>query len=291
MRRRILTLLTIAAVGAAGFGLVAGAKRATPEQVALEYGRALYAMDADAIWRLLAEADRRVKDEATFRRQQRELQGFTREVLDQLAGFISATPVETAVDGDRARVVLRFQLPDANASELRALMHDWDEDRLNALAASERVRIREHLARLGRERRLPVIEGDQTIELVREDGRWRVFLDWAGGARVRFETAVDPSVPLRVTIIPDAAVLAPGERLRVVLRATNSGDREVITRVGHRIAPEAQAKHLALLQCPLLVPVTLKPGETEEFTSEYLLLADVPADARRFVVTYRFPAP
>jgi len=98
-------------------------------------------------------------------------------------------------------------------------------------------------------------------------------------------------VPLQVTVTPDAAMLAPGERLRVTVRATNTGHREVTTRVGHRIAPEAQANHLALLQCPLFVPVTLAPRETQEFVSEYLLLAGVPADTRAFAVTYRFPPP
>ena len=60
-------------------------------------------------------------------------------------------------------------------------------------------------------------------------------------------------------------------------------------RVGHRIEPAAQASHLALLLCPLFVPVTLGPGQTQEFVSEYLLLADVPSDAKQFAVTYRFP--
>lgn len=43
-------------------------------------------------------------------------------------------------------------------------------------------------------------------------------------------------------------------------------------RVGHEITPKANARLLALLQCPLFVPVTLKAGESRTFTSEYLLL-------------------
>jgi hypothetical protein len=237
-----------------------------------------------------SEADRRVKDEATFRRQQPELRGFSREVVLALAGFIAATPVATEVTGDRARVTLALRLPDANAPEIRTLMLDWDEDRLDRLPDTERARIRERLDELHRRGRMPTVDGDETFELVRESGRWRAFLNSAGGVRVRFEAAVDPGVPLQVTVTPDAAVLAPGERLRVNLRATNTGHREVTTRVGHRIAPEAQATHLALLQCPLVVPVTLEPGETEDFVSEYLMLADAPANVRALAVTYRFPS-
>lgn len=270
--------------------LLAGCGRGpSPEEVALAYGRAVYANDADAIWRLVSAADRRVKDEATFRRQQRELRGFAREVVHQLAGFTAAISVRTTINGDRASAVLRFRLPDANAPPIKELLHDWDEDRLNALADGERARIRARLAELHRQATLPLVEGDETIELVREGRRWRVFLNWAGGVRVGFEAAVDPEVPLQVTLTPGVAMLAPGERLRVTLRAINIGHREVSTRVGHRIAPEAQANHLALLQCPLFVPVTLAPGETREFLSEYLLLADVPADAKEFTVTYQFP--
>lgn len=271
--------------------LLAGCGRvASPEEVALAYGRAVYANDADAIWRLVSEADRRAKNEATFRRQQRELRGFTREVVLALAGLIGATPVTTDVTGHRARVTLGFRLPDANAPEIRTLMLAWDEDRLNRLPGTERARILDRLGQLHRGGRFPTVKGDETFDLVRENGRWRVFLNWAGGVRVRFEAAVDPGVPLRVTVTPNAAVLAPGERLRVTVRATNTGNREVTARVGHRIAPQAQATHLALVQCPLFVPVTLEPRETEEFVSEYLLLADVPADTRTLAVTYLFPA-
>jgi hypothetical protein len=123
---------------ALGLLLAGCGSAASPEEAALAYGRALYANDAAAIWRLLSEADRRVKD-ATFRRQQRELRGYSSEVVLALAGFIAATPVATEVTADRPRVTLGFCLPDANAPEVRTLMLDWDEDRLDRLAATERA--------------------------------------------------------------------------------------------------------------------------------------------------------
>jgi cytochrome c oxidase assembly protein Cox11 len=90
-------------------------------------------------------------------------------------------------------------------------------------------------------------------------------------------------------VTPAEVVLAPGDQLRVTVRAHNRGGQEVTTRVGHRIEPEAESRHLALLQCPLFLPVTLRPGETREFSSEYLLLADVPKEVRALGVTYVFP--
>ena len=273
-------------------GLLAAAcgRAATPEDVALEYARAVYANDADAIWRLVSDADRRVKDVETFRRQQRQLAGFTRDVVSQLARLIAASPVTTSYAGERASVTLRFRLPDANAPEIRGLLHEWDEQRLNRLSDDERRSIHGRLAQLQRNGKVPTIEGDETVELVREYSRWKVFLNWAGGVRVRFHAMVEPGVPLEVTVAPTSVVLGPGERIHVTVQARNIASQEVTTRVGHQIEPKAQAAHLALLQCPLFVPVTLKPGASEEFTSEYLLLTSVSADTKSFDVAYTFPA-
>ena len=104
-----------------------------------------------------------------------------------------------------------------------------------------------------------------------------------------FDAAVDPGLPLDVKISPASIVLARGERVRVSVRARNTGTRELATRVSHRTEPATEATHLALLQCPLLVPVRLAAGEAEEYESEYLLLADVPEGVKALTVTYRFP--
>lgn len=274
---------------AASVLLAACGRPATPEDIALAYGRAIYANDADAIWGFVSEADRRVKDQQTFRRQQRDLRGVTRDAVRQLAGYVTATPVTTRIIGDRASVTLRFRLPDANAPPVRTLMLDWDEDRLNELSDADRDRIAARLRDLHERSELPTIEGDETIDLVRERGRWLVFLNWAGGVRVTFAVAVEPALPLEVRVSPPSAVLVPGERVRVRVSAKNAGAREVTTRVTHRIEPDADARHLALLQCPLLVPARLAPGASDEYESEYLLLADTPPTVREFSVTYRFP--
>lgn len=78
--------------------------------------------------------------------------------------------------------------------------------------------------------------------------------------------------------------------MRVSVKVRNTGPREVTARVSHRIEPEADANHLALLQCPLLLPARLAPGAAEAYESEYMLLADAPAGVEAFTVTYRFPS-
>ncbi len=277
--RRLLLASVVLLAGCSG--------PARPEDVALEYGRAIYAMDPEKMYRLLSAADRSVKDEATFRRQERELRGFTKQVVAQLASYITATPVKATVDGSRAIVALNFKLPDANAPAVLSLVSDWDEDRLNALSPLERRRITDRLVELHRTGALPTLEGVETRELVNDDRGWRVFLNWASGVRLRFGAAAR-DLPLELTVSPAEIVASPGERVRVTLRARNRGTHDVTARVGHRLQPEDQSRYVALLQCPLFVPVRLRPGETEEFVSEYLVLKDVPPDMRQLEATYEF---
>jgi len=50
----------------------------------------------------LSSEDRRVKDQASFRRERREASGFALDVARQLASFIEATPIErTKHEGNR----------------------------------------------------------------------------------------------------------------------------------------------------------------------------------------------
>ena len=256
--------------------------------MALEYGRALYASDLEHAYRLISEEDRRMKDEATFGRERGPATGFALEVARQLASYIEATPVETRIGGDRATVKMKVRLPDASAPAIAALVADWDERRLNALPWAEREQITRRFDELHRARQIPVLEGEETFELVREAHGWRVFLNWAGGVRVRFRAALPEKMPLQVTVSPEEALVSPGERVHVTLQATNRSTRDIVARVNHRIDPMAQADSLALLQCPLFIPVTLKPGQIEEFRSEYLLLKNVPGSAKQFQVTYEF---
>ena len=282
-----------AAFIAAGVGLllllvVGCARSPAPEDVAVEYGRALYRYDAAAIYRLASAADRRAKDEETVRAQVGGPTGFALEIIRHLALFMEAKSVDTRLSGNHATVSLKLTLPDANAPEIRTLAHDWDETALDALSDGERAGIRRKLDELHERRTLPLVEGQETFELVKEDEGWRLALDWGGTIPVRFGASTAKTPALDVTTTPAEIHAKPGESFRVTVRAKNVSGHEVTTRVGHRIAPEADANFLALLQCPLFLPATIKPGETKEFVSEYLLLKETPGRVTAFRVTYEF---
>jgi hypothetical protein len=277
-----------------GLGLIMGvlpwgcAREAGPEAVALEYGRALYAHDPGQAYRLISSEDRRVKDEETFRREWDPATGFALEVARQLASFIEATPVEKTIMPEQATIKLRLRLPDAMAPEIAALVQEWDEKRLNALSQTEREEIMRKLNQLHRAKKIPMVVGEETLELVREGSGWRIFLNWAGPVRVRFHTAIPQTLLLEAAVSPEEVRVRPGELVQVTVRAKNLSTRDIAVTVGHRIEPKAHAPSLALLRCLLFIPVTLKPGQTEEFFSEYLVRRHLPVGARQFDVTYEF---
>ena len=268
--------------------LVGCARSPAPEDVAVEYGRAIYRYDAAAIYRLASATDRRAKDEETVRAQVGAPTGFALDIIRHLALFIEAKPVDTRLWESRATVSLKLMLPDANAPEIRTLAHDWDETALDALSDGERADIRRKLDELHERRTLPVVEGQETFELVKEGGGWRLVLDWGGAIPVQFSASAAKTPALDVTTTPAEIRAKPGESFRVTVHAKNVSGQEITTRVGHRITPEADASFLALLQCPLFLPATFKPGETKEFVSEYLLLKDTPGSVTAFRVTYEF---
>jgi hypothetical protein len=185
-------------------------------------------------------------------------------------------------------VKLKLKMPDANAPDVQTVVGEWDERRLNALPQAERMRIMEKLQGLGTVGRLPMVEGEETFELVKEAAGWRVSLNLAGGVRVQFHARASKSLALGLNVSPEEARVVPGDRVRVTVRATNLSGQPVRARVSHRVEPETRADSLALLQCPLFLPVTLSAGQSQEFVSEYLVLKDVPEDAKQFRVTYEF---
>jgi hypothetical protein len=284
MGRRLVWLLLLAGLAAAC------ARSPAPEAVALDYSRALYARDSGALYRLLAAADQRVKDEATFRRETESPSGFALELTRRLAALVTAEVAEARVAGDQATVRLRLRLPDANAPAVAVLARDWDEPRLNTLPESERQRVLAEVDGLERSGQLPRIEGEQAFTLRREGGAWRILVNWASGPAVRLAATVPGDLPVEATFLPPETRVASGQAFRVTLRLTNRSPRETALRIGHHTSPERAADALALIQCPLLLPVRLAPGETREFVSEYLALPDFPRDVPEVRVTYALMA-
>ena len=71
-------------------------------------------------------------------------------------------------------------------------------------------------------------------------------------------------------------------------KVKNRGSREVITRIAHRVEPKELAQYLDLVECALLLPVRLRPGEEQIYNSTYVVRGDLPDGIKSLDVTYEF---
>lgn len=259
---------------------------ADPVQILTEYLKAVYARDFGQAYRYISSADRKLKEERTYIRERGPFSGFTLKLAQRLAGFIEAAPVEQKMAGSHARIKLKLKLPDAN--RLSTALLDWDEDRLNSLPAGEQAVLLERLDQWKKEGKIDVLDGNEEFELVREGGRWRVSLNWAAGIRVIFGTSVPPFASLAAAPIQKEVLIQPGELFTIAYGVRNLSPREISTRIVHHVKPEGMAQYLDMVECGLLFPVRLSPGEREEYSTTYLLRGDLPDGTKRLNITYEF---
>ena len=293
MARKVLLLLaaSIAFGIVSAFYLSMGAPRSSQEDpvpLLEQYLKATYARDYREVYRFISSQDQRLKDEKSYVRERGAFSGFTLEVARKLAGFIEARPVEKQINRHKAHVKLSAKLPNANAPELLGILLDWNEEKLNRLAPAEQKKIIEKVDRLYSEGKIPVIEGEQSFELVKEGGSWKVFLNWAAGVRVSFDTVVPSSLSLEAQPVQREVIVTTGEPFNVLFKVKNLSNREISARIAHHVEPKEMAEYLELIQCGLLLPTRLQPGKEEEYSSAYLLRGDLPEGVKEFKVTYEF---
>ncbi len=257
-----------------------------PVEILKRYFKATYARDYAAAYRLISSEDQRLKSQKTYVMERSAFDGFTLELGKKLASAIEATGVTEQVNGDRARIRLKFNLPDAN--KLSPILDDWDEDRLNTLSRQKQLETMERVEKLVKERKLSMISGEEDFELVKESRGWRVFLDWAAGVRVVFDASVPQSIPIEAWPVSRETLVHPGEPFTIAFRIKNRSDRDVFFRIVHHVEPKSSADYLDLVECGLLFPVKLAPGKENEYSSTYFINGDLPEGTKRLAVTYEF---
>ena len=78
------------------------------------------------------------------------------------------------------------------------------------------------------------------------------------------------------------------ELFTIAYRVRNLSEQAIATRIVHRVEPQELRPHLDLVECALLLPVKLKPGEEREFSSTYMVRGDLPDGSKQVKVTYDF---
>jgi hypothetical protein len=259
---------------------------ADPVQILVKYLKASYARDYKEAYHFISSEDRRLKDEQSYIREQGPFTGFTLDVARKLADLIEAAPLETKMSASRAHINLKLRLPDAN--KLSAHLMNWDEERLNNLTPKEQMVLFRKVNQWSKEGDFATIEGEQGFDLIKEKGTWRVLLNWAAGTQVTFHAEVAPSLPLEVVWEQREVITRPGEIFNVHFRVKNASNREIFTKIPHRVEPKELAPYLELVECGLFSPMKLLPRQEQEYASTYLLRADLPHGIQHLAVTYGF---
>lgn len=248
------------------------------------YVKALYARDFRAAYEHIFSADQRLKDVHSYSRERGEFRDFALQAARAVAQSVNVSVLELAIDQGRAVVKIKASVPDA--LKLNSLMLDWDIERLESLSAAERKTLLDTIDRRKRERNLPMVAGDETFNLVKEAGGWKVFLNWAAGVKLTFQPAIPPSSPVAIKIEQSEVSSRPGQVFRVAMRIRNTGKQTLSTRIGHLVEPQELRDYLDLVDCGFLLPVRLPPGKEEEFVTTYLLRGTLPEAVRQLSVTY-----
>lgn len=285
-------LVATALLGWLVLGTVAGglaAPAATPEGTVKTFLRTVYARDYPGAYALISAEDRTVKTKEAYVRENGAFTGVTLKMARALASLIRFERVRTVREGDRATVTFRAILPNADAPEIQTLLLEFDDERLAALSVAERrARVRQ-LQAMAREGRLPVIVSEhEQWELVREDGVWRVFLNWAGAVTVRFEAMTTADLPWAFAPVQPVIRAKPGETLQAYYRVKNLGDQEITGKARHVLDPPEETGHLQIVSCFCFLQQTLKPGEEQRLPVTFRVDYELPGAIRELRVRYEF---
>jgi hypothetical protein len=248
------------------------------------YVKALYARDFRAVYEQLSSADQRLKDVHSYSRERGEFRDFTLEVAQALARSVEVNLIAQSVEPARATVKVKVNVPDA--SKLTASLLDWDSERLERLSAAERKTLLDTIDRQKRENSIAMVEGEETFNLVKETGGWKVFLDWAAGVKLNFQPAIPASAPVEIKIEQKEVASRPGQIFRVAMKIKNIGKQALSVRIGHLIEPQELRDYLDLVDCGFILPLRLSYGKEEEFVTTYLLRGTLPDQVRQLNVTY-----
>jgi hypothetical protein len=246
-----------------------------------------YARDFKKAYRYISLGDRQLKAERVYVREKGSFSGFPLALTRKLSEFIELRPLQTSREQDgQMRIKVEAKYPDANS--LSAILLDWNEERLNALSSSMQRDILSTLDQMNRAGEIKTIEGEEEFTLVREGTSWRVYLDWAGGIRVSYDAVVPPTDSIEAVPVNKTTTIRPSELFTIAYRVKNRTAQTISTRITHRIEPDDLSAHLDIIDCALLLPVELRPGEESEFSTTYMVRGDLPEGTKELHVTYDF---
>jgi hypothetical protein len=191
----------------------------SPMAAVRAFGKAVLARDYAAAYDLIAPGDRAYKSREEYLRENEPLSGFALQLTRELARLIRDDEYQVESQGNRARVIVRWRLPEGNAPAVTQLVGESDIDKLNALGPDEQARLVAGLRELAREGRIPFLETEERFEVIRERGEWYVRMRWADiDLRGRPAGGADP-LEWTITVTLRDQYGSPVDRAEAILEA------------------------------------------------------------------------
>lgn len=299
-----VTAALVIAVAAPSSLAKASLAKASPAEVAERFLRARYARQAERLYQLASAADRAERTLAEFIAVNPPYPASVRPAVDALAESIRFSAADTEAAGDQARVTIRAALPNSADRDLGSLLQAAQADRAfggpesperaeSERAESERAESPERAARDiradARAGRLPMVEVTETVDLIREGGRWRVIMGWDADLPVTLRAEVAGGVPLEFTILTAPELrLRPGETGRATFAIRNASDASLRVMAAHAYAPPAAQRHVELIRCFCFFEERLDAGESRQLSLVFRLGWDLPSAIDAVAITYRY---
>jgi hypothetical protein len=282
--------------GAAGFTLLVVAVlyfhsvaakplREEPFDVVKAYLKAGYARDYAKAYQYISSQDQRVWDEKSYSLQNASLNGFALELAQKLAESMQIWVIDQQRSSDRARYTIGYQVP--TADELSSLLFNWDPDKLNTLARPRQKELLETLEKLKKDGKMITIKGQETFELIADEGGWKIFYDWASDTKVEFKMSLPPSSGIDIHLLNSQFLVKKDEPFQITLKVRNHGKEAVVARIIHHVEPRDMENHIDLIACGALQPIVLRPGDEQEISSAYMIKSGIRA-GMKIAITYEF---
>lgn len=234
-------------------------------RVARAYLRAVHARDFDQAYRHISTPDQKARDRASYLRAQTGFYGFALRLSRTIAAYGS---IDLRARHDETELTLAYRLP--SLEDLSPLAHHWDGEKLNALPLAEQHEILRQVETRQRSGKLVMIEGQETLRLVKEPADWKVFLNWQQSSKVTLRAA-STSTDIEARFAQSEIFVSGDEPFQVNLILRNTGRSTQQVTLRHQIEPPELSDELAMIECGLSRPVTLAAGSEREFTMAYLL--------------------
>ena len=246
-------------------------------EVVQGYLQAVHARDFATVYGYVSSVDRVVRDKNTYLRSQAGLNGFALDLAKRLAAGTEVWVINQKSTPSGLQLEMGYRAP--TADEISSQLLDWNRERLNALSTARQSALLAAVSKLTQGGKMITVEGRDTFDLRLEKEGWTIFLDWRSQHRVLLKTSRPQALDLAMAFSRSDIFVKRDEPFQVDFTIANRTHHDLFVRLNHSFEPRRAEKHIDMIACGALAPVRLRPHETQEVSSVYLLRGALPLEA------------